>query len=85
MRPVIILLLISIFFSCKKNNEHSKKRDRLKKVISKYTCVPPVTDLQWYKEDNIAPLLEGYDVIDYPITTKNKLAQKYFNQGMENY
>jgi tetratricopeptide (TPR) repeat protein len=49
---------------------------------SKYGCVPPVTDVAWYQEDNIAPLLEGYEVIHYPITTKDTLVQRYFNQGL---
>ena len=49
---------------------------------SNYGCIPPVTDAAWYQENNIAPLLDGYDVIDYPITTQDTLVQRYFNQGM---
>lgn len=49
---------------------------------SNYGCIPPVTDASWYQGNNIAPLLEGYDVIDYDITTKDTLVQRYFNQGM---
>jgi tetratricopeptide (TPR) repeat protein len=49
---------------------------------SNYGCIPPVTDASWYQVNNIAPLLEGYDVIDYDITTKDNLVQRYFNQGM---
>ncbi|MDD7887270.1 M48 family metallopeptidase [Flavivirga sp. 57AJ16] len=49
---------------------------------SRYACVPQVTDAEWYKKDNIAPLLKGYDAVNYPITTQNVLVQRYFNQGM---
>lgn len=82
MKKIIIILTIAVlFFSCKKNA--GKINTEIgSKVTSNYSCVPPVTDFKWYTEDNIAPLLDGYDVIDYPITTKGTLAQRYFNQGM---
>ncbi|MDB0040695.1 hypothetical protein N9E81_00790, partial [Algibacter sp.] len=67
---------------CKKTNNQTKELIVIKTSTSKYGCVPPVTDAQWYKKDNVAPLLEGYDVINYPITTQKDLVQKYFNQGM---
>ncbi|WP_298533588.1 hypothetical protein [uncultured Algibacter sp.] len=83
MKNVItILIAISLCFSCKKQKEQPTELIVTKTSSSKYTCVPPVTDAAWYKEDNVAPLLDGYDVIDYPITTNNPLVQQYFNQGM---
>lgn len=83
MRKIILTLIaLGLFFSCKKTNKQTEELIVTKTSSSKYACVPPVTDAKWYKEDNIAPLLDGYDVIDYPITTENDLVQKYFNQGM---
>lgn len=73
-------LSLFLFFSCK--NDKSPKENEPLIVSSKYSCVPPVTDSEWYKNDNIAPLLEGYDVVNYKITTDNPLVQRYFNQGM---
>lgn len=76
------MIALNLFFSCKKQNQQPEELIVTKTSTSKYACVPPVTDAQWYKEDNIAPLLDGYDVINYPITTDNPLVQRYFNQGM---
>ena len=81
-KTILTLIALSIFFSCKKSNKQLEELLVTKTPTSKYACAPPVTDAQWYKEDNVAPLLDGYDVINYPITTKNKLVQQYFNQGM---
>ncbi|WP_298238152.1 hypothetical protein [uncultured Algibacter sp.] len=76
------LLLILIFFSCKKTQKTSVESIVATKASSKYACVPQVTDIAWYEGNNIAPLFEGYDVINYPITTRDTLVQRYFNQGM---
>ena len=81
-KVILILIVLNLFFSCKKRNNQTKELIVTKTSTSKYGCVPPVTDAQWYKKDNVAPLLEGYDVINYPITTQKDLVQKYFNQGM---
>jgi len=83
MKTVIpILLIICLFNSCKKNTETKEIADSKPIVASKYGCAPQITDAEWYKNDNIAPLLDGYDAIDYKITTDNPLVQRYFNQGM---
>ena len=76
--PLFIILFI---YSCKQNT--SPETIVLESPrTSKYACVPQITDAEWYKKDNIAPLLEGLDVVNYKITTKDTLVQKYFNQGM---
>lgn len=67
-----------LLFSCKK--ETPKKVSTT--INSKYACVPQVTDAEWYKKDNVAPLLEGYDAVNYKIKTDNPLVQRYFNQGL---
>jgi tetratricopeptide (TPR) repeat protein len=81
-RVILALIAVSLFFSCKKPKKQPTELIVTKTSNSKYACVPPVTDATWYKEDNVAPLLDGYDVIDYPITTNNPLVQSYFNQGL---
>ena len=78
-----LLLILSLLFilSCKHND---KSEDAIVKSAPEpsLNCVPAVTDAEWYKIENKAPLLPGMDVINYPITTKAPLAQTYFNQGM---
>ncbi|MEO6347872.1 MAG: hypothetical protein ABIO60_08175 [Aquaticitalea sp.] len=74
--------LLLIMVSCKKSHKENQGITISEIPISRYGCIPPVTDAAWYQGDNIAPLLEGYDVIHYPITTKDTLVQRYFNQGM---
>lgn len=45
-------------------------------------CAPKVADREWYSSGKRAPLFEGLDGINFPITTKNPEVQKYFNQGL---
>ena len=45
-------------------------------------CAPPLTDAAWYTSNTPAPVFEGMDLLNYPVTTKNAEAQKYFNQGL---
>jgi len=77
----IIGFFLLIVLSCQKKVTNTTYSN-VEPPTSKYGCVPPITDAEWYKTDNIAPLLEGFDAVNYPITTKNKLVQRYFNQGM---
>ncbi|MCP9200972.1 tetratricopeptide repeat protein [Gramella sp. GC03-9] len=82
MRPLIYTLAILLFFSCK-NSENEPEEILIKEAPeSRYGCAPQVTDTDWYKSDNKAPLFEGLDAVDYPIETNNPEAQKYFNQGL---
>lgn len=74
-----VIILCFVFFSCKQNKTEPIVQEP---SPSNYGCMPPVTDAAWYQGNNIAPLLEGYDVIHYPISTKDTLVQRYFNQGM---
>ena len=81
-RGVLLFMTLNLFFSCKKTHEQPQEFIAKTTTSSKYACVPQVTDAEWYKKDNIAPLLEGYDAVNYAITTQNTLVQRYFNQGM---
>lgn len=78
------MLLALIIFSCKnKNTVPAEAKDgNLPLVSSSYGCAPKTVDIEWYKKNNIAPIIEGLDVLHYPITTDNSKAQKYFDQGL---
>lgn len=45
-------------------------------------CVSKTSDKAWYTSGKKAPLLPGLDSLNFPITTKQKNAQQYFNQGL---
>jgi len=45
-------------------------------------AVPQTTDKAWYTSGTKAPKLKGLEGIDFKISTNNKEAQEYFNQGM---
>ncbi|ESU28273.1 hypothetical protein FLJC2902T_16210 [Flavobacterium limnosediminis JC2902] len=81
MKNIVLLLVIVLtsFFSCKKETSQKEAAAAGKNSMS---CAPQTVDAKWYTSDNKAPLFKGMDVINYPITTKNPEAQKYFNQGL---
>ena len=70
---------------------HCKTPDQNQANPTKSTsalCGPVPADLNTApgKDGRLVPLFEGLDVYHYEITTKSKLAQKYFDQGfMLNY
>jgi len=75
-KSLLFLVLVVLLFSCKKETT-IKKSPKVR-----YACMPQITDAEWYKKDNIAPLLSGLDAVNYSITTNDTLVQRYFNQGM---
>lgn len=77
--PKIILVICILFFSCKKTTPEQEKPLAGK---NSYGCAPATTDAKWFESDNKAPLFDGMNIINYPISTKNIEAQKYFNQGL---
>ncbi len=77
-----MMLLVVTLFSCKKTDRAQQDEEKVPLVTAKYGCAPKTVDIEWYKKDNIAPLIEGLDVLHYPITTNNPEVQKYFNQGL---
>lgn len=81
MNRILKLLLLAslLFYSCKNEN-----KEEVKAIIGKsnYGCAPETTDAKWFETNKKAPLFKGMDVIDFPISTKNAEAQKYFNQGL---
>lgn len=73
-----LVILTFIIGGCKNGNRQTSDSTKVNQFICNF--VP--TDSEWYKTDNKAPLFEGLDVVDFPITTDNELVQKYFNQGL---
>ena len=81
MKNFVLLIVVLIFsISCKKSEPVVKEVAKI--GMDSYGCPSPVSDADWYLSDKKAPIFKGLDVIDYPITTKNPEAQKYFNQGL---
>ncbi len=72
---LVFLLIVLTGCKNKKSTEEVQKKEYL-------SCAPIVTDKDWYKKDNVAPIIDGLDVLKFPVTTKSTLAQKYVNQGL---
>ncbi len=81
VRLILMLLAVTVF-SCKNSEPNQLEEDNAPLVTSSYGCAPKTVDIEWYQEDNIAPLLDGLDVLHYPITTRDPEVQKYFDQGL---
>lgn len=79
---LIWMMLPLLLLSCKNAQTAEEDFGTEAKVGSNYSCAPKTVDIEWYEKDNIAPLLDGLDVLNYPITTSNSKAQEYFNQGL---
>lgn len=82
MKTKIFILLVFLLFSCKNTEKETELQIIQKSPESKYNCAPQVTDAEWYKSNNKAPLFDGLDALDYKIETDNPEAQQYFNQGL---
>ena len=78
----IYIMIFIFFFSCKKNAKNDNVVIIQKPITAQYGCTPQTTDSNWYITDNKAPLFEGLDAVNYPISTNNPEAKTYFNQGM---
>ncbi len=71
------LLSLLFLFACK-NTDKAKQKDT--QPIGCY--IPKITDKDWYTAGKKAPRFQGLEGIDFAISTNNKEAQEYFNQGM---
>ncbi|MFN8347827.1 MAG: hypothetical protein U0X91_22680 [Spirosomataceae bacterium] len=82
MRTLSILFCLAIIFcSCrpkKTNQQEAAESDSPYGVL----CTPEVTDKLWYSSGKSAPLFSGLGGLHFPITTTNKKAQQYFDQGL---
>ena len=73
----ILIIILSLVTGCKNKSNSNDISQR-----PFIACAPLTTDLDWYKSDNIAPIIDGLDVLDFPVTTKSTLVQQYINQGL---
>ncbi|MEO6683567.1 MAG: hypothetical protein ABIN48_12165 [Ginsengibacter sp.] len=81
MRKLIYYLtIIVLFIGCNESDKVSEETTKANKTP--ILCGPQTSDLAWYSAGTKAPRLKGLEGIDFKITTNNKEAQEYFNQGM---
>lgn len=78
---LILLPLLILCFACKKEVANDNRNSDITSRPA-IMCAPPLVDAEWYTSNKPAPLFEGMDILNYPITTKNPEAQKFFNQGL---
>lgn len=76
-RLCLTLFSVLLLLGCKNNNE---RKERTSQVASCYS--PKTTDKDWYTSGKKAPKFNGLEGINFNISTTNKEAQEYFNQGM---
>jgi tetratricopeptide (TPR) repeat protein len=72
-----LFVILTLFIGCKNKTDSNDISQR-----PFIACAPLTTDADWYKTDNIAPIIDGLDVLDFPVTTNNNLVQQYVNQGL---
>lgn len=72
-----LFVILTMFIGCKNKTDSNDISQR-----PFIACAPLTTDADWYKTDNIAPIIDGLDVLDFPVTTKINLVQQYVNQGL---
>ncbi|MCH5687294.1 hypothetical protein LWM68_25360 [Niabella sp. W65] len=78
-----LLFFLTIFgLSTACNRLPKKQPDSTQQGAAVIGCMPKTTDKAWYTAGTKAPLLTGLEGIDFNISTNNKEAQAYFNQGM---
>ncbi|MGE9310342.1 hypothetical protein ACLOAU_01745 [Niabella sp. CJ426] len=78
-----LLFFLTIFgLSTACNRLPKKQPDSTQPGAAVIGCMPKTTDKAWYTAGTKAPLLTGLEGIDFNISTNNKEAQAYFNQGM---
>jgi tetratricopeptide (TPR) repeat protein len=77
------LLLNVILCSCNQPTENRKEATKADFISPPYVlCSPEVIDKSWYSSGKKAPFFSGLEGIDFPVSTKNKETQQYFNQGL---
>ena len=84
MRNLQFLLWFAVlFYSCKRQTDNKNEIIYKDTTSNQYgCCVPEVLDISWYSSGKKAPLFSGLEGINFPVSTKNKEAQQYFEQGL---
>jgi tetratricopeptide (TPR) repeat protein len=80
--PWIVILLLSACLSGKQQTS-SDAKSATKASDARISCTPTPADLNTSPgyDGRLSPLFEGLDIYHYPVTTKSRDAQKFFNQG----
>lgn len=79
MKKCINLAMLLVFVCGCKNSD---KKEEKELVTSSIMCAPVTTDKEWYKSEKKAPLFDGLGDWQFPISTKDTLVQRYFDQGL---
>lgn len=74
-----VVLVLSV--SCNEPEKKSGNNTNTAKQAAIH-CGPQTTDKAWYSAGTKAPKFDGLEGIDFKISTNNKEAQEYFNQGL---
>ena len=72
--------LLPMLLLCACNNNTKSIKPTSSESIGCY--MPATTDEEWYSSGKKAPMFDGLDGIDFPISTAIKTVQQYFNQGL---
>ncbi|MBN9299917.1 MAG: hypothetical protein J0I41_23145 [Filimonas sp.] len=72
---------IVLMAACNEPNKKDSDNTRAAKTTLR-GCTPQTTDKAWYTAGTKAPILSGLEGINFKISTANKDAQAYFNQGL---
>ena len=75
------VVFLAMMISCKQADKQTDKKSSLAKG-NMVGCAPQITDKAWYSAGTKAPKLKGLEGIEFKVSTNNKEAQAYFNQGM---
>lgn len=81
--PSLFCLLI-ICCACNQQKNSQTESPDLDSSSTPYgpLCAPETIDKLWYSSGKTAPLFSGLSGLQFPISTKNKKAQQYFDQGL---
>lgn len=72
--------VLSIVTSCTQTDKKPANNHSATETVSH--CAPKTSDKDWYVAGTKAPLFDGLEGIDFEITTRNREARNYFNQGL---
>ena len=81
-RHPIAALSLLLFFACNNQDNSKEKQEAGKNNLAIGCYSPKASDSDWYTSGKKAPRFEGLDGVDFNISTSDKEAQAYFNQGL---
>ncbi|MCP9236830.1 hypothetical protein [Lewinella sp. JB7] len=81
-QPMYIMLVgtLVLLAACNQRNQPSQPFTAVTEVPTR--CAPATDDRAWYAEDQTAPLFDQLGNLEFPVTVKDSLTQRYINQGL---